>query len=99
MLLGREGELTELCRGLDESLHGRGRLFLVSGEPGIGKTRLCDELATRAAERGVTLFWGRCWEAGGAPAYWPWLEVLNGLIAALRQDELDAVLGEGRAAL
>lgn len=98
-LLGRDAELTELCRGLDESLLGRGRLFLLSGEPGIGKTRLCDELARLAAPRGVTLFWGRCWEAGGAPAYWPWLDVLNGLVAAIPAAELDGVLGEGRAAL
>jgi hypothetical protein len=99
MFVGREVELSELRRGLDESLNGRGRLFLVYGEPGIGKTRLCDELGAHAAALSVPLYWGRCWEAGSAPAYWPWLEVLSALARELEPAALDAALGEGRAAL
>ena len=59
---------------------GRGRLFLISGEPGIGKTWLADEVARHAAERGMRVAWGRCWEGGGAPAYWPWVQVLRSLV-------------------
>jgi predicted ATPase len=55
-------------------------VFLISGEPGIGKTRLADELAAEAASRGMRVVWGRCWEGGGAPAYWPWVDVLRSLI-------------------
>ena len=44
MFVGREAELTKLRHGLDQSLGGRGALYLVYGEPGIGKTHLCDEL-------------------------------------------------------
>jgi tetratricopeptide (TPR) repeat protein len=99
MFVGRETELNELCRALDESLNGRGRLYLVYGEPGIGKTRLCDELGAHASALDVPLFWGRCWEAGGAPAYWPWLDVLSALSAKLSPDALDEALGDGRAAL
>jgi tetratricopeptide (TPR) repeat protein len=99
MFVGRDVELDELRRGLEESLNGRGRLFLVYGEPGIGKTRLCDELAVHAAALSVRLYWGRCWEAGAAPAYWPWLDVLSALTAELDPASLDAALGEGRAAL
>ena len=36
--------------------------------------------AMRAPRRGATIAWGRAWEAGGAPAYWPWIEVLRGLL-------------------
>ena len=43
--VGRERELRELQAGLDEVCSGRGRFFLVTGEPGIGKSRLADELA------------------------------------------------------
>ena len=69
--VGRGRELDQLSRALDDALAGRGRLFLLVGEPGIGKTALCDAATTAAAARGVPVFWGRAWEAGGAPAYWP----------------------------
>ena len=55
-------------------------MFLISGEPGIGKTRLADEIAGDAASRGMRVVWGRCWEGGGAPAYLPWVDVLRSLI-------------------
>jgi hypothetical protein len=80
VFVGREDEVGRLTRGLDEALAGRGRLFVVSGEPGIGKTRLCDEISARAADRGARVAWGRCWEAGGAPAYWPWIQSLREMV-------------------
>ena len=80
---------------LEDALRGRGRLLFVSGEPGIGKSRLADELATRAGERGVQVVWGRCWEAGGAPAYWPWVQSLRALIRHLTPDQLRAQIGSG----
>jgi predicted ATPase len=55
-------------------------VFLISGEPGIGKTRLADEIASDAASGGMRVVWGRCWEGGGAPAYLPWVDVLRSLI-------------------
>src|SRR5260221_9904609 len=78
--VGRERELGELRRALDDADCGRGRLFLISGEPGIGKTRLAEEIATDAASRGMRVAWGRCWEGGGAPAYWPWIRILRALV-------------------
>ena len=77
--VGRERELGELARGLDDALAGHGRLFLVAGEPGAGKSRLADELGRQAAERGARVVVGRCWEAGGAPPYWPWVQALGRL--------------------
>jgi predicted ATPase len=77
ILLGREQEMSELLAGLQDALSGSGRLFLIGGEPGIGKSSLADELAARARARGATVLWGRCWEAGGAPAYWPWVQCLR----------------------
>jgi DNA-binding SARP family transcriptional activator len=75
--VGREAELEELHAGLEDALAGRGRLFLVVGEPGIGKSRLAEELMRRARARGARVLVGRCWEAGGAPAYWPWVQSLR----------------------
>ena len=79
VFVGREVELEELSAGLEDAFAGRGRLFLISGEPGIGKSRLADELANRAVEQGAVVLVGRCWEAGGAPAFWPWVQALRAL--------------------
>lgn len=87
--------MAQLEAALDEATRGPGRAVLLMGEPGIGKTRLCDEVAARAARRGLTVLWGRSWEAGGAPAYWPWLDVLAGLARGLDEASLRAALGEG----
>lgn len=79
-IVGRDAELSELDRALGEAAEGRGGVWFASGEPGIGKTRLVEEMATRGASAGVGVYWGRCWEAGGAPAYFPWIEVLRALL-------------------
>jgi tetratricopeptide (TPR) repeat protein len=98
VFVGREAELEELKLGLSDALSGRGRLYLLSGEPGIGKTRLCDELSGLAAEAGMRVVWGRCWESGGAPSYFPWLDVLASLAEMLDDVALERAL-EGGAAL
>ena len=70
--VGRLQELAELTSALTEAASGRGSLVLLTGEPGIGKTRLIGELAGVASEREARAVAGRCWEEGGAPPYWPW---------------------------
>jgi hypothetical protein len=97
--VGRAAELGELQRALGDALAGRGRLYLLCGEPGIGKTRLCDELTDSAAEQGVFVAWGRSWEAGGAPAYFPWLEVWLALAERLDDATLLRAVGAGATAL
>jgi DNA-binding SARP family transcriptional activator len=80
VFVGREQELSQLLAGLDDAFAGRGRLFLVCGASGVGKTRLADELAARAKERGARILWGRAWKEGGeAPDYWPWRQALRGI--------------------
>lgn len=91
VFVGRDRELGDLSEGLEAALVGSGRLFLLSGEPGIGKSRLADELGSLARGRAARVVWGRCWEAGGAPAYWPWVQSIRALIRggdpeALRRD-------------
>ncbi len=97
--VGRERELAQLVGGLEHALAGRGRLFLLSGEPGIGKSRLADELAAHARARGARVLVGRCWEAGGAPAYWPWVQALRMYVRDVDADELRRRLGAGAADL
>jgi DNA-binding winged helix-turn-helix (wHTH) protein/tetratricopeptide (TPR) repeat protein len=91
--VGRRRELGALARALAAALGGAGGVVLVSGEPGIGKTRLAHELAARAQSRGVAVWWGRGFEAEEAPPYGLWRQVL-GAFAALRSSRrLRAELG------
>jgi predicted ATPase len=99
VFVGRERELAELLAGLDDALAGRGRLFLIAGEPGIGKSRLTDELAALARQRGVRVLYGRCWEAGGAPTYWPWVQALRARVREQAAEELREQLGAGASEL
>jgi DNA-binding SARP family transcriptional activator len=97
--VGRERELAELVRCLDDAFAGRGRLCLLAGEPGIGKSRLAEELIAHARGRGARVLVGRCWEAGGAPAYWPWVQSLRAYVREAEPDALRAQLGAGAADL
>jgi DNA-binding SARP family transcriptional activator len=92
--VAREWELATLEAGLEDALAGRGRLFLLVGEAGIGKSRLADEFAARAKERGALILWGRCWEAGGAPAYWPWVQSLRTYVRTRSDESLRGVAPE-----
>jgi DNA-binding SARP family transcriptional activator len=95
VFVGREAEFAQLAAGLDDALAGRGRLFFLVGEPGIGKSRLADELTRRARQRGVQVLVGRCWEAGGAPAYWPWVQSLRSYVREAEPEALRSELGAG----
>ena len=77
--VGRARELGLLDRICAAATHGRGTLVVVSGEAGIGKTRLCDEAAARAERAGLQVVAGRCWPDGGAPPLWPWQPILRAL--------------------
>lgn len=87
-IVGRRRELDALRAWLDAARAGYGRLVLCVGEPGIGKTRLAQELAGLALAGGTAVAWGRCVEADGAPPFWPWRQVLRSL-----QVDPDTVLG------
>jgi DNA-binding SARP family transcriptional activator len=84
-LLGRGRELAQLLPLVDRALAGSGGLLLIGGEPGIGKSQLAEAIASRAQDRGAEVLVGRCWEAGGAPAYWPWVQALRGHVGDLAQ--------------
>ncbi len=62
VFVGRQREMGELKACLEDALSGRGRLVTLVGEPGIGKTRTAQELATYAGLRSAQVLWGRCYE-------------------------------------
>jgi tetratricopeptide (TPR) repeat protein len=97
VFVGRERELAELVDDLDAAAGGRGSLILLVGEPGIGKSRLADELASVAHERDFVVLWGRCWEAGGAPTYWPWVQAIRTYLREVDAATVREQMGAGAA--
>lgn len=95
--LGRSAEMARLRAALDSSTSDRLRVALVVGEPGIGKTRTAEELAAEARDRGAEVVWGRCHERDGAPAYWPWIQLLRSLVQDREPGLLAEQLGSGAA--
>ncbi len=81
-LVAREAELAQLLATLDAVAAGEGRLILLSGEPGVGKTRLAQEVTLLARNRGFLVAAGCCYEPQGAVAYYPFLEALTHAYAA-----------------
>ena len=83
--VGRQREMSYLGSALDGALSGNGRMLMLVGGPGIGKTRTARELAALAEQRGSTVLWGRCYEKEGAPPYWPWGPSHSFLCSGLRR--------------
>lgn len=81
-LIARAQELATLAAALDSALRGEGRVVMLAGEPGVGKTRLAQELALQARGRGAIVAVGRCYEPLRAAPLAPFVEALSALSAA-----------------
>jgi class 3 adenylate cyclase len=92
--VGREAERAELRRCLDQAARGQGALVMIGGEPGVGKTRLAEELAAEARQRGLLTLTGRCYEMEGAPPYVPFVEMLEAAARIIPQPALRETLGD-----
>ena len=97
IFVGRDDELATLATHLDDARDGRGSLVTIVGEPGIGKTRTVEELLARAALPDDRVLWGRCPEHEGAPAYWPWVQVLRRYVERAEPEPLRSALGPAAA--
>ena len=75
-MVGRQVELAALVEHLNEALGGAPRIVVCAGEPGIGKTRLAEELMSVARQRGAVCSWGVGVDEDGAPPFWPWRQAL-----------------------
>src|SRR5215467_8789885 len=77
--VGRDDVLDGLRQAVDGAVTGRGLIVLLTGEAGIGKTTVLREAARYAEGTGARPAWGSGWPGGGAPGYWPWIQVLRAL--------------------
>jgi len=92
--VGREAERADLRRLLDQTVRGRGALVMIGGEPGVGKTRLAEELLLEARQRGVLASTGHCYEMEGASPYIPFVEILETAARVIPATALRDALGD-----
>ena len=97
VFIGREQETKELRVALNETLAGKGHLFMLVGEPGSGKTRMTEQLATYARLCNSQVLIGRCYEGEGAPAFWPWLQIVRSYAQEMEPEKLLSTMGPGAA--
>ena len=95
VFVGRQREMGDLKAALEDVLSGRGRMVTLAGEPGIGKSRTAQELATYTGLRGAQVLWGRCYEEQGAPPYWPWVQAIRSYVREKESEELRTEMGAG----
>ena len=98
-LLGREGVMDLLQESLQQALDGVCRCVLITGGPGLGKTRTIEELLADAQQLGADTWMGRCTEVEGAPAFWPFIQVMREALRARGPAELRTLLGSEGADL
>jgi tetratricopeptide (TPR) repeat protein len=96
--VGRTSEMNEFEEALRRTADGRGTTVLVSGEAGIGKTKLSEEAGRKAQQLGLDVVWGHCSMEEGAPSFWPWIQVARALRLIRGEKELDSYPGASELA-
>jgi tetratricopeptide (TPR) repeat protein len=100
VFVGREAELKQLQQAYDAAVSGQGGLVMVVGEPGIGKTAICQQLATYVSLRGGRTLVGHCYEEGSLSLpYLAFVEAMRTYVLARDPDGLKSDLGTGAADL
>jgi len=93
VFVSRQREMLVLRRALAEAQGRRGQIVLLSGEAGIGKTRLAQEFAALSAANPVMVLWGRCRQGETPPAYWPWTQILESFAELTDDATLRRIVG------
>jgi predicted ATPase len=91
--------MAQLNPALDDALTGWGQMVMLAGEPGIGKTRLAQELASHAESLGAQVMWGWCYEHVGAPPYWPYVQPIRSYIESADLSQIRSQMGSGAEAI
>jgi DNA-binding SARP family transcriptional activator/tetratricopeptide (TPR) repeat protein len=98
-LVGRRAELALLRHAVDSADFSRPQVVLVEGSPGVGKSMLLHEVVEGARSQGALTVWGRCQEGDGAPAMWPWIQIIRTMVSAVPVDQAARWLGTELARL
>ena len=93
--IARERELAALVAAFASACSGSGKLVLLTGEGGIGKTRLIEHFAASLPSNAAVVLWGRCHPDPDVPAYWPWRRIVEAYAERRDDAELLQVLGQG----
>jgi DNA-binding CsgD family transcriptional regulator len=94
-MVGRQRELSILLDALEEAAAGRGKVAMLAGEEGIGKTRIALELVSLASARGATVLWGSCLEGDWQPPYGPWVQAIGEYAREAGEAWMASILGAG----
>ena len=97
--VGRQREMSELVSAFDDARSGQGRLVMLVGEPGIGKTRTAEELAAHARKQGSQVLWGRCHQQQGLPPFWPWVQAIRSYVRDRDPGQLRSDMGAGASVI
>jgi serine/threonine protein kinase/tetratricopeptide (TPR) repeat protein len=99
VFVGRRAESEQLRAAFHASLAGTGSIVQIVGEPGSGKTSLAEQFLTYAQLRGADVLRSHCHESEGAPAYWPWVQLLRSYVSTRSTEHLLSTMGEGASAI
>lgn len=88
-IIGREKEIEEIQRVIKYCSEGKGQILCITGEPGIGKSRLVQEVIKLSEKEGFKILKGSCISYGSAFSYYPWIEILNEFFNILPEDSIE----------
>jgi class 3 adenylate cyclase/tetratricopeptide (TPR) repeat protein len=97
--VGRAHQMSRLAAKLEAACNGQGSIVMLVGEPGIGKTRMLEEFADLARQRGARVMRGACYDGEWQPPYGPFAEFIVDYAGRAETAELKAVLGNSAPTL
>ena len=89
---GRDRELAELVAAFQSARSGHMRAVFVSGDAGVGKTRLVSELVGIVRQQPATVLFGRAIDIADAPPFWPVISAIRNAVRSCPDDESNALL-------
>lgn len=96
---GREYVMELLSTCISEVMRGESRSVFLTGVPGVGKSRTLEELSTLASSAGMDVWLGRCSNLEGAPAFWPFIQLLRAAVRERGARDIRALMEDGAADL